>query len=158
MLRNSAQRLLTALVISLGLFALFGAAAAAPKRTSHHSGQELVGDKVKKKGSHVIDKKGNYSVTAEVKDGKVAGVKVKHAKKGNVAVRKYRTHKKVVLVDGPESPTVPADEYLGTVWIGYAYYDEHGNEEIYWFPYDLIHDGDTGAVEYLPASAPSGLD
>jgi hypothetical protein len=25
-----------------------------------------------------------------------------------------------------------------------------GNEEIYWYPYDMILDGDTGAVEYVP--------
>jgi hypothetical protein len=25
-----------------------------------------------------------------------------------------------------------------------------GNEEIYWFPYDMILDGDTGAVKYVP--------
>jgi hypothetical protein len=43
------------------------------------------------------------------------------------------------------------EQYLGTVWIGYAYVDEYGDEEIYWFPYDLILDGDTGAIEYIPA-------
>jgi len=30
--------------------------------------------------------------------------------------------------------------------------DDFGNEEIYWFPYDMILDGDTGAVEYIPAA------
>ena len=39
---------------------------------------------------------------------------------------------------------------LGTVYIGYAYYDEYGDEVIYWFPYEMIYDGDTGAVEYIP--------
>ena len=42
--------------------------------------------------------------------------------------------------------------YLGTTWIGYAYYDEYGDEQIYWFPYDVVYDGDTGAVEYYPAA------
>ncbi len=39
---------------------------------------------------------------------------------------------------------------LGTVWIGYAYIDDYGYEEIYWYPYEMIYDGNTGAVEYVP--------
>ena len=39
---------------------------------------------------------------------------------------------------------------LGTVWIGYSYIDDYGYEVIYWFPYDMIYDGDTGAIEYIP--------
>ena len=39
---------------------------------------------------------------------------------------------------------------LGIVYIGYSYYDEYGNEVIYWYPYDMIYDGDTGAIEYIP--------
>ena len=27
----------------------------------------------------------------------------------------------------------------------------YGDEVIYWFPYDMIYDGDTGAIEYIPA-------
>jgi len=43
------------------------------------------------------------------------------------------------------------DEYLGREWIGYSYVDDYGYEEIYWFPYDVIYDGDTGAIEWVPA-------
>ena len=39
---------------------------------------------------------------------------------------------------------------LGAVYIGYAYVDDYGYEEIYWFPYEMIYDGDTGALEYVP--------
>jgi hypothetical protein len=152
MTKNRPQRLLTALLVGLSLVLFVGAAAAAPKKASHHNGKQLLGEKIKTKGSHQIDKKGDYTVAADVKDGKIAGVKVKHAKKGDVAVKKYKTNKKLAQVDGVESPSVPADEYMGTVWIGYAYYDDYGNEEIYWFPYDMIYDGDTGAVEYVPAA------
>jgi hypothetical protein len=35
---------------------------------------------------------------------------------------------------------------------GYSYIDDDGNEEIYWFPEELILDGDTSAVEYVPES------
>jgi hypothetical protein len=41
---------------------------------------------------------------------------------------------------------------MGTVYIGYAYTDEYGNEEIYWFPEEMIEDLDTGAVEYVASS------
>jgi hypothetical protein len=43
------------------------------------------------------------------------------------------------------------DQYVGTMWIGYAYIDDYGEEIIYWFPYDMILDGDTGAIDYYPA-------
>ena len=39
---------------------------------------------------------------------------------------------------------------MGTTWIGYAYIDDNGDEQIYWWPYEMIYDGDTGAVEYVP--------
>ena len=39
---------------------------------------------------------------------------------------------------------------LGTTYIGYAYIDEDGYEEIYWYPYEMIYDGETGAVDYVP--------
>jgi hypothetical protein len=37
----------------------------------------------------------------------------------------------------------------GTTWIGYSYIDDWGDEVIYWFEYEMIYDGDTGAVEYV---------
>jgi hypothetical protein len=42
---------------------------------------------------------------------------------------------------------------LGEEYIGYSYVDDYGNEEIYWFPVEVIYDGDTGAVEYVPLSS-----
>jgi len=81
-------------------------------------------------------------------------VKVRHAEKGDVRVTKYKTTKK--MVDGPMpgirlvSSDVAQSQYLGLVWIGYSYIDDWGDEVIYWFPYDMIYDGDTGAVEYYP--------
>jgi hypothetical protein len=41
---------------------------------------------------------------------------------------------------------------LGMTYIGYSYTDDYGNEYIYWFPYEMIYDGDTGAIEYVPLS------
>jgi uncharacterized protein with FMN-binding domain len=151
---NRIQRLLTAFVVILGLFALADAAVAAAK-ANHHNGQQLLGENIKTNGHHVIDKKGNYTTSVEVKDGKVAGVDVKHAKKGDVPVKKYKTDKKMAQAGGHivyASFLSAQGQYVGTTYIGYAYVDEYGNEEIYWFPYDMILDPDTGAVEYVPAS------
>ena len=127
------------------------------KAGHHHNGQQLLGDKIKTNGNHVLHKKGDYTTSVEVKNGKIAGVHVNHAKKGDVPVTKYKTHKKMVQIDRPRrryrnaSLRLPQGQYLDTVWIGYAYIDEYGYEEIYWFPYDVILDGDTGAIEYIPA-------
>lgn len=149
---NRIQRLLAAIVVILGLLTLTDAAVAAAK-TEHHNGQQLLGENIKTNGHHVIDKKGAYTASVEVKDGKVAGLHVKHGKKGDVPVKKYKTNKKMARADGyPYASLVSAqDQYLGTIWIGYAYVDDYGVETIYWFPYDMILDGYTGAVEYVPA-------
>ena len=153
--RNRLQRLLIALVVILGLFALADVAVAAAK-ANHHNGQQLLGKNIKTNGHHVIHKKGAYTTSVEVKDGKVAGVHVKHAKKGEVPVTKYKTNKKLAQAEGLRYAAFHFQrvqaQYLGTTYIGYAYTDEDGVEEIYWFPYDMILDGDTGAIEYVPAS------
>jgi uncharacterized protein with FMN-binding domain len=45
--------------------------------------------------NHVIHTKGKYTTSVEVKNGKVAGVHVKHSEKGDIPVKKYKTHKKM---------------------------------------------------------------
>ncbi len=150
---NRTQHLLAAIFVILGMFALVDIAVAAPKKANHHNGQQLLGEKIKSNGHHVIHRKGDYTASVEVKDGKVARVHVKHAKKGDVAVTKYKSSKKIARADGIQyaSLQVVQAQYLGTTYIGYAYIDDFGFEEIYWFPYDMILDGDTGAIEYVPA-------
>ena len=59
------------------------------------------------------------------------------------------------MSDAPEmyaSSLLAQYQDTGTGYIGYAYTDDYGNEEIYWFPYDEVIDGDTGAVDYIPES------
>jgi uncharacterized protein with FMN-binding domain len=150
---NRPLGLLATIVVICGLFALGDSALAAAK-ANHHNGQQLLGAKLKTNGPHVINKKGNYTASVEVKNGKVAGVHVKHGKKGDVPVRKYKTNKKMGQAGGHfmhASLLSAQDQYVGTLWIGYAYVDEYGYEEIYWFPYDMILDGDTGAIWFVPA-------
>ncbi|MEO7761472.1 MAG: hypothetical protein ABIS68_06115 [Casimicrobiaceae bacterium] len=126
-----------------------------PKKQHHHqNGKDKLGDKIKVNGNHVLEKQGPNTVSVDVKDGKVAGMKVKHDKKGDVAVKKYKTNKKMAASSSIHMvayDTMLAQAYsLGTTWIGYSYYDDYGDEYIYWYPYEMIYDGDTGAIEYVP--------
>ena len=158
---NSTRRFFTTSVALLGLSAFVGSVSASDKgqgkgkgkgKANHKNGKQLLGEKLKKNGKHVLEKKGANTASVDVKDGKIAGVKVKHDKKGDVAVTKYKTSKKMAYVEGLQlaSMRLAQVQNLGTVYIGYAYIDEDGYEEIYWFPYDMIYDGDTGAIEYIP--------
>jgi Ni/Co efflux regulator RcnB len=123
------------------------------KKANHRNGKDLVGDKIKTNGHHVIDKKGDYTAAVDVQNGKIAGMKVTHATKGDIPVKKYKTSKKMAEAGGLQHAAFVRVQstYIGTTYIGYSYIDEYGNEEIYWYPYDMILDGDTGAVEYVPA-------
>jgi hypothetical protein len=122
-------------------------------KAKHLNGKQLVGEKIKTNGNHVVDKKGEITASVVVKDGKIAGLHAKHAQKGELMVKKYKTNMKMALANQPQSihSSLVAQYYLDTVYIGYAYVDDFGYEEIYWFPYDMILDGDTGAIEYVPA-------
>jgi Ni/Co efflux regulator RcnB len=125
------------------------------KQHKHQNGKDLVGDKIKVDGKHKFHENGKNTAYVDVSKGKIAGVTVKHAEKGDVPVTKYKTTKK--MARGPTSGiqlaslVLAQDQYIGTLWIGYGYIDDYGDEVIYWFPYDMILDGDTGAIEYYPA-------
>ena len=152
---NPNRRLFTTSVALLGISAFVGGAIASDKGKGKDKDKENDKGKGKanhKNGKHVLEKKGANTASVDVKDGKITGVKVKHDKKGDVAVTKYKTSKKMAYVEGLQfaSMRLAQVQNLGTVYIGYAYYDEYGYEEIYWFPYDMIYDGDTGAIEYVP--------
>jgi hypothetical protein len=124
------------------------------KKQTHENGKQLVGDKIKKNGRHELHKHGKNTAYVDVQDGKIRGVSVKHSEKGDVPVKKYKTTKK--MVDAGDAAIRPVNlilaqaQSLGTTYIGYSYIDEYGEEVIYWFPYEMIYDGDTGAVDYVP--------
>lgn len=145
--------------------ALFGGAMAAGKdddkekgggkgksKAKHKNGKQLLGDKIKKNGKHALETVGPNSVSVDVKDGKIAGMQVKHSKKGALPVTKYKTKTKMASADVLQFASMQQVQLqdLGTVYIGFAYYDDYGYEEIYWYPYAMIYDGDTGAIEYIP--------
>lgn len=145
-------RLLAAIVAIIGVVAFVAPGLALAKAQHHHrSGQQMLGNRIKTNGQHEIDKVGERKVSVNVVNGKVTGVSVKHSKKGDVPVKKYKTKKK--LADAYGVPyTLAQYQDLGTTYIGYAFVDDYGDEWIYWFPYEMILDGDTGAVEYVPLS------
>lgn len=145
------------LSIGVALAATLGlpGAAWAKNKPKHHDGAKLAGEKLKKDGKHVLEKKGVHTVSLEVKKGKIAGMHVKHASKGDLPVKKYKSRKKMVAQSDAGLVKVAyvqvQNTYLGTTYIGYSYYDDFGDEYVYWYPYDMILDGDTGAVEYVAA-------
>lgn len=157
-------RNLVAILAVIGLIAMVGFAdgqakgkGAGKAKHNHLSGKQLLGDKIKSNGKHVIHKSGKYTTSVTVKDRKVAGVHVKHSEKGDVPVKKYKTTKKMAMRMGGANgfalasfPITAQIQDLGMTYIGYSYIDDYGDETIYWFPYEMIYDGDTGAVEYVP--------
>jgi hypothetical protein len=120
-------------------------------KAKHKNGKNLLGDKIKVNGNHQLEKQGPHAVSVDVKDGKIAKFHVKHDQKGELPVKKYKTSKKMAQLDQRDRSPIVTVQYMGTTYIGYAYYDEYGDEVIYWYPYDMIYDGDTGAVEYVAA-------
>ena len=123
----------------------------------HRGGQELLGKKIHQNGKHELQKVGEHTVSANVSNGKITGVTVGHRTKGAVSVRKYKTDKKMAQANslymaadtGMVTDATLAQLQYVTAWIGYAFYDEYGDEYIYWFPVDAIYDSDTGAVWYI---------
>jgi hypothetical protein len=149
------RRYLPAVAAIFSLLALGGAQVAAAKTTHHDAKQQFAGN-LKTDGHHDVDHKGKFTTSVDVKNGKVAGVHVRHSERGDIPVKKYKTHRKMALAARAHivyaSYVLVQGQDLGTVYIGYAYIDDNGDEEIYWFPEEMILDGDTGAIEYVPTS------
>jgi hypothetical protein len=85
---------------------------------------------------------------------------VTHRTKGEVAVKKYKTSKKMVQADGyiPVATETggellePADYRVAQsniTYVGYSYFDGT-TEQIYWYPAEMVVDPVTGAVDYVP--------
>ena len=132
---NSKRRLIVGSIAALGVFV--GAGPALSKQHHHHDGKQLIGHKIKENGEHVIEKKSPHTVSLKVKDGKIARMSVKHEKKGDVLVKKYKTSRKMAEAAAGlhyVAYNENAQAYsLGTAYIGYAYVDEYGDETTYWF-------------------------
>jgi hypothetical protein len=142
----------------VGSIAFVGAASA---KHNHNNGQQLIGNKLSTNGKHEIHKVGEHSVSVDIQNKKVAGVSVTHRTKGNVAVKKYKTTRKMAQgneIDAPRemngSLIRPAGYQVaqsGVVYIGYSFSDGV-DEYIYWFPAEMVVDPLTGAVDYVPVT------
>src|SRR5580658_2105800 len=121
---------------------------------SHHDAKQLLRDK--SDGRHDIDHHGKYTASVEMKNGKVHGMHVRHSEKGEIALKKYKTNRKMALnapghvVYASLEPGMFQD--LGTVYIGYSYIDDNGDEQIYWYPAEMVEDPYTGAIDYVPTN------
>jgi len=157
--------ILMALAAATALVAVDGTAIAQPKdkdskehgasgkqkKALHQNGKALLGDRIKTNGKHKLEQRGKHTAYANTKGGKITGVVVENDQ-SPVPVRKYKSTKKMAAADGLQAVSLQLAQaqYMGTTWIGYAYTDEWGDEVIYWYEYDMIYDGDTGATEYIP--------
>ena len=121
----------------------------------HHNAQQLLGDKINTNGKHDIHKVGDHTVSVQVQNKKISGVTVTHRTKGNVAVKKYKTSKKMAQAPLDDGALFHPVSYqlaqVAAVYIGYAFSDGI-DEYIYWVPADVVIDPLTGAVEYVPAA------
>jgi hypothetical protein len=166
---NRTVSLLAAAVAIVGLVAAnsFAFAPSEDRRQAHgrlskgkqqhtdYSGKALLGDKIRKNGPHKLHDHGKYIASVSVFNGKITGLHVEHADSGAVPVTIYKTTTN--MARGATSSVqfasylVALSQNIGTMWIGYGYLDEWGDEFVYWFPYDMNDAGDAGAIEYSPA-------
>jgi hypothetical protein len=141
------QRLLT-FVALLGLVILAGGAAEAKgkKKSKHHDAHAMTKEHLKKDGTHEIHKNGKHTASADVQGGKIKSFHVKHATKGEVAVRKVKSKTKVAMLDATDAPLTADTIYS---YYGYCYDDDDDVENCYWYPVAIVIDDFTGAVEYV---------
>ena len=152
MLRNlSLMPLMTALVCSL---ILVGAGAAFAKGShKHQSALALLGSNINKDGKHELHKVAGHTVHAHVSNKKIAKITVT-GPKGDVAVKKYKSSKKMASLGGSAHEfivKVAANQLAqaSSDYIGYAFTDPlTGDTYIYWVPADVVLDP-SGAEVYI---------
>jgi hypothetical protein len=145
-MQRNIQRVLGIFVV-VGLV-VFGGVAYAKKQHKHHDAHSMTKDKLKKDGTHEVHKNGKHTASADVKGGKISAFHVKHATKGDVAVKKVKSKTKVAMLDSTDAP-IEADTVYA--YDGYCYDDDEGDEQCYWYPVEVVIDDFTGAVEYVQA-------
>lgn len=125
---------------------------------NHHNAQTLLGKKLNTNGKHVLHTAGEHTAHAHVKGGKIVQVEVIHKTKGAVTVTKYKSGKKHFAQAEPGvehhyvgfNPDDDSDDCgVAITYVGWGY--RVGNAVIiYWFPVEIVFNGFTGAVLYVP--------
>jgi hypothetical protein len=151
-------RLFGVVVALVGIMAFIGTTFA---KHQQHAGHQLLGNKINTDGKHELHKRGDHTVHVHVANKKVSRVTVTHRTKGDVAVKKYKTSKKMVQASDLNFASAEVGKLVqpasyqvvqaAIVYIGYAYTDGI-DEYIYWFPAEMVVDPYTGAVEYVPVA------
>jgi hypothetical protein len=146
-MRRNLHRLFT-LIVAFGLV-MFVGVAEAKKKSKHVDAHAATKQHLGKDGHHEIHKNGKHTASAEVKGGKIASFHVKHEKKGEIALKKVKSKKKVAMLDGTPDAAQPADTTYA--YDGYCYddVDDADTEVCYWYPVEIVTDDFTGAVEYV---------
>jgi hypothetical protein len=120
----------------LSALALIGAVAfisTAFAKHQHQDGLQLLGNKVNMTGKHDVHKVGEHTISIHVENKKIARVTVAHRTKGNVAVKKYKTPRKMaqgyelnVPIEDSSALLQPASYRVaqsGVVYVGYSFSD-----------------------------------
>ena len=151
MLKNLKMwQFMTAVACSL---MLVGAGVAFAKGShKHQAGLQLLGGKLNTDGKHEIHKVAGHTVHAHVSNKKIAKVTVT-GPKGDVAVKKYKSSKKMASLGSSHEFIVKISTneiaQAASDYIGYAFTDPvTGDTYIYWYPADVVLDP-SGAEIYV---------
>src|SRR5262249_6791796 len=102
------RRVLISFVASIAVLVAAGVAAA--KNQHHNNGHNLLGAKLNQDGKHQIDKAGNATVTAEVRNKKVVNMSA-----GSLPVQKEKSKKKMAGFENIQVAT-NGEIQLGVLW------------------------------------------
>ena len=110
----------------------------------HQAGLQLLGSKINTDGKHEIHKVAGHTVHAHVSNKKIAKVTVT-GPKGDVAVKKYKSSKKMASLGSSHEFIVKISTneiaQAASDYIGYAFTDPvTGDTYIYWYPADVVLD------------------
>jgi len=151
MLKNLTMwQFMTAMACSLMLVS--AGVAFAKGSHKHQAGLQLLGSKINTDGKHEIHKVAGHTVYAHVSNKKIAKVTVT-GPKGDVAVKKYKSSKKMASLGSSHEFIVKISTneiaQAASDYIGYAFTDPvTGDTYIYWYPADVVLDP-SGAEIYV---------
>ena len=142
------RRTVLNLLISCAVVSVADAAPA--KKQHHHSGHDLLGGKLKQNGRHQVHKAGQATVSANVNSGKVTAMSANHPQKGNLAVKKVKSTRKLADM---ENARVQIAANGDTIKLAQVYYygwcfDDGLDEYCYWYTADVVI-VDNSWVEYV---------
>ena len=149
------RRVLLNLLVS-GAFATAASAEPAkkePAKKQHHkNGHSLLGGKLKQNGRHQVDMAGQATVSADVNNGKVTAMSARHPQKGDLAVRKVKSTRKLAEMEPGRIQVAANAEDVQLAQAAVYYYawcfDDGLDEYCYWYPADVVI-VDSSWVEYV---------